>query len=240
MESLLLMDPPPLSSSVAQALGVATDPQAMQNINALLRQDLVAMAQAFLHSPNPSDGNRKITLLFSEGEETESAARELAEQCQASPAPYAGSLALALVTAVDAAFDRGARSAMVLSSLAPSLPSHIVDHGFRALRFHPRVLGPDMAGGIYLLGFGRATAAGLEELDWSPMPSVHAIGQQWPGNAAPHWLPFWYQWSDAAQIQIARQHAQSQVGQGAVQVSTAWLKREGQSMAPENKVQGPA
>ena len=94
-------------------------------------------------------------------------------------------------------FDRGARVVGLLSGLAPNLPLHQLDHAFRALQFHPVVLGPDLTGACYLVGLQRPLPAFFEQLDWDPAPTVAQVLGAQTRPSAVHLLPLWPQLATA-------------------------------------------
>jgi rSAM/selenodomain-associated transferase 1 len=57
------------------------------------------------------------------------------------------------------AFRMGYKTAILIGSDFPDLPSEIIEDAFFSLARHPAVIGPALDGGYYLIGFGRETFA---------------------------------------------------------------------------------
>jgi len=104
-----------------------------------------------------------------------------------------------LYSAIDQMLDRGHRSAVVLNSDSPTLPTALLVHT-AALLAEPgdhAVLGPSVDGGYYLLGVKHRHRRLFEDIAWSTervaeqtMQRAHEIGLR------VHVLPEWYDVDD--------------------------------------------
>jgi uncharacterized protein len=112
-----------------------------------------------------------------------------------------------LFTAIEAMFDRGHSSAVVLNSDSPTLPTALLVDTARLLaRPGDRaVLGPSRDGGYYLLGLKAPHRHLFEDVAWS----TEHVAAQTRDRAAEiglpvHVLPEWYDVDDAESLQLLR------------------------------------
>jgi rSAM/selenodomain-associated transferase 1 len=93
-----------------------------------------------------------------------------------------GDLGQRLDRAVNAAFDDGARSVVVIGTDCPELDQADLAAAFDTLLRHPLVLGPAHDGGYYLVGFSKPCPAVFQNIDWGG-PRVFAQSLAAAGNA---------------------------------------------------------
>ncbi|MFH1811629.1 MAG: DUF2064 domain-containing protein [Pseudomonadota bacterium] len=165
-----------------------------------------ALARGFKQSTVPSDGNRKVVLLVRPGQGDESLARVLEGVPARTVEVPADQVDAAVAEAVRHEVDRGARSVVVASVLAPTLPPYLLDHAFRALLFHDLVVGPDFAGHTYLLGVRRPPPSFALDLHWDPTPAVSTVLDAAARGTNMTMLPFWYQLGDDASLAWLETH----------------------------------
>jgi glycosyltransferase A (GT-A) superfamily protein (DUF2064 family) len=113
-----------------------------------------------------------------------------------------------LRSVVDAEFARGARTVAVVGAQAPTLPPHLVDHAFRALAWERCVLGPTVAGGLWLLGLQRGAGVVVPDGAWSTPQTLSLLSARLAD--APHLLPFWYDVADADSVERLVWHLRAQ------------------------------
>ena len=112
-----------------------------------------------------------------------------------------------LFTAIEAMFDRGHSSAVVLNSDSPTLPTALLVDTARLLaRPGDRaVLGPSRDGGYYLLGLKAPHRHLFEHVAWSTEHVAAQTRDRASEIGLPvHVLPEWYDVDDAESLQLLR------------------------------------
>lgn len=84
-----------------------------------------------------------------------------------------GDIGARMAAALEEAFRRGARRALLIGTDVPSLSRELLIEGFASLEEHDLVLGPAQDGGYYLVGLDRPQPALFRSIAWST-PSVLA------------------------------------------------------------------
>jgi rSAM/selenodomain-associated transferase 1 len=104
----------------------------------------------------------------------------------------------------ESAFAAGARSAVLIGSDSPTLPSAFIESAFELLREYDVVLGPADDGGYYLVGAARPTPPVFEDMAWSK-PTVwdETVARLQAADWRYAALPRWYdvdQWEDLLRL----------------------------------------
>lgn len=132
-----------------------------------------------------------------------------------------------LRSVVDAEFARGARAVAVVGAHTPTLPSHLVDHAFRALAWERCVLGPTPDGGLWVVGMQRGAAVVVPDGPWSTPQTLSLLAMRLA--APPHLLPFWYDVADAGSVERLVWHLRAARAAAADAAPATWraLQRTG-------------
>ncbi len=94
-------------------------------------------------------------------------------------------------------YGRGARAVAMLGMTTPSLPVFLLDHAFRALQFHPVVVGPSFDDGTWLVGAQRPAPDVVDALAPGHAKALlHAEPALRAADVALALLPFWFTTDD--------------------------------------------
>jgi len=152
-----------------------------------------------------ADFNRKLVLCVDADDESapwDALAATAGARVERVPEAPLGALRTAAFTAE---FDRGARAVAAIGVDAPSLPTFLLDHAFRALGFERAVVGPTFDGGAWLVGAQRPVPPALTTLPWGHAGLCAAAHDA----LGAHVLPFWYDVASATDLERLRWHCRA-------------------------------
>lgn len=226
METLVLFGRVPGSGPHRGKLGRDLGDDEAERLSAAMWADQVMLAEEWV-SRAAGGETRHVSVCVADGTDDPLVA-ELAAVCQArvrvpSGADPGEQIRNAMVDELDA----GAQRVLVLLEHACALPVHLVEEAFRAMAFHDAVMGPAFNGNAWGMGLERraATGAAREQalmtawLDKQPW-ETHGLLMSSLERAAKagfhvHWLPFWMDVLDAADLPRLKTYLRYQELRGA-------------------------
>ncbi len=118
-----------------------------------------------------------------------------------------GDLGERLTAAFQDEFDRGARSVCAVGGDSPTLPSHLIEHAFRALQWERVVIGPTFDGGYWLVGAQRPAPEIFSQIPWSTAAvTLRTLAKLRKQNVDGALLPFWYDIDSASDLERLAWH----------------------------------
>jgi glycosyltransferase A (GT-A) superfamily protein (DUF2064 family) len=187
METLILWSSKEALPGIARRRGAA----AARSLEVAFRRDLLATGIAWQEIHTAADFNRRVVVVVdgADHELVAPAIEAAGARCERAIADGGPGIA----HAVAGEFERGARAVAVVGLQAPTLPTYLLDHAFRALQFERLVVGPSFDGGLWLVGSQRAAPSSLAALEPGRPGLLRAVEGALAGAGdAPHLLPFWH------------------------------------------------
>lgn len=210
MESLVLFARAPVLGEVKTRLAERLGAEKAARLYAAFLLDTLDVCASWRAQTIAVDPNRRLVLYVTPGVDDPifaECARRSGAQIVAQPE---GPLGERLAAIFSQEFDRGARAVCAIGSDAPTLPLHLIEHAFRALRWERVVLGPSADGGYWTIGAQRPAPDLFTGIPWST-PDVmsttlaHLHAQDVPA----HILPFWYDVDDDTGLAQLTWHLQA-------------------------------
>lgn len=186
-------------------------------------RDLADVTRKWREQRVAADQNRRLVLAVSPTTEDPIVA-ELARLTGAHVCAQAeGDLGDRMQAAFDDEFKRGARSVCVIGTDLPTLPSHLINHAFRALLFERVVVGPTFDGGYWLIGAQRPAPDLFSGVPWSTSSTLmKTLAQLRRQDVNAHMLPFWYDIDTAMDLERLVWHVRALRGSQPGALPATW------------------
>jgi rSAM/selenodomain-associated transferase 1 len=201
MESLVLFAKSPVLGRVKTRLAQERGARAATVLYTAFLRDTVKACGGWARQRVAADPNRRL-VLYVEPDENDPVLAEAARLCGARfVVQPPGDLGEKLSFIFQAEFDRGARAVCAIGSDSPTLPTHLLEHAFRALTFERVVIGPSFDGGYWLIGAQRPAPDLFRDIPWSTPDVVSSTLTKLAAQGVhPYLLPFWYDVDEGADL----------------------------------------
>lgn len=211
MESLVVFAKAPFAGTVKTRLAKERGDAVAARLYTAFLEDTAVACAAWRKETIGTDPNRRL-LLYCAPDIQDPILSEISRRSGArAVAQPDGDLGARLSHIFAEEFDRGARAVCAIGSDSPTLPAHLINYAFRALRWHRVVLGPTFDGGYWLVGAQRPAPDLFSDIPWSTAGVLaKTLGQLSHQGVNAFLLPFWYDIDEAADLERLVWHVRAQ------------------------------